>query len=70
MLYLRTASRRGVSFRLSELWFGLRNRYYRYRQRRAAGKFQVYMRSQGRTVRFDGLGRPLDDDPNDKKHWN
>jgi hypothetical protein len=29
----------------------------------------VYMRSQGRTVHFDGNGRKMDDD-NDKKHWN
>jgi len=28
------------------------------------------MRSQGRTVRFDGRGRKLDDDPDDKKRWN
>jgi len=28
------------------------------------------MRSQGRTVRFDGQGRQLDDDPDDKKRWN
>jgi hypothetical protein len=28
------------------------------------------MRSQGRTVRFDGQGRQLDEDPDDKKRWN
>jgi hypothetical protein len=29
------------------------------------------MRSQGRTVRFDGNGRPIDDDDHDdKKRWN
>jgi hypothetical protein len=29
------------------------------------------MKSQGRTVRFDGSGRQIDeDDPEDKKRWN
>jgi membrane associated rhomboid family serine protease len=70
LLYLRLAPRRGVSFAFSESWYGIRNRYYRWKRRRASRKFEVYMRSQGRTVRFDGNGRPLDDDPNDKKRWN
>jgi membrane associated rhomboid family serine protease len=70
LFYLRTAPRHGLSFGLSEQWYGLRNRYYRWKRRRAARKFQVYMRSQGRTVRFDGNGRPIDDDPNDKSRWN
>jgi hypothetical protein len=69
-LFIRLAPRRGISFHLSEKWYGLRNRYYRWKRHRAARKFQVYMRSQGRTVRFDGQGKPLDDDPDDKKHWN
>jgi membrane associated rhomboid family serine protease len=70
LLYIRLAPRRGVNFMLSESWYGLRNRYYRWKRRRASRKFEVYMRSQGRTVRFDGQGRPLDDDPDDKKRWN
>ena len=70
LLYIRMAPRRGVSFKFSEKWYGLRNRYYRWKRRRAARKFEVYMRSQGRTMRFDGQGRPLDDDPDDKKRWN
>ena len=70
LLYIRLAPRRGVGFAFSESWYGLRNRYYRWKRRRAARKFEVYMRSQGRTVRFDGQGRPLDDDPDDKKRWN
>ncbi len=70
LFYIRLAPRRGVSFAFSESWYGFRNRYYRWKRRRAARKFEVYMRSQGRTVRFDGQGRPLDDDPDDKKRWN
>ncbi len=70
LLFIRSAPRRGVSFLFSEQIYGLRNRYYRWKRRRAAKKFEVYMRSQGRTVRFDGQGRQLDDDPDDKKRWN
>jgi len=74
VLWARLAPRRGISFRfgfaLSENWYGLRNRYYRWKRRRAARKFEVYMRSQGRTVKFDGQGRRMDDDSDDKKRWN
>jgi len=70
LLWIRMAPRRGVSFAFSESLYGLRNRYYRWKRRRAARKFEVYMKSQGRTVRFDGQGRQLDDDSDDKKRWN
>jgi membrane associated rhomboid family serine protease len=70
LLYIRMAPRRGVSFTFSERWYGLRNRYYRWKRRRAARKFEVYMRSQGRTVRFDGKGKQIDEDHDDKKRWN
>jgi membrane associated rhomboid family serine protease len=69
-LYVRMAPRRGISFVFSERWFGLRNGYYRWKRRRAARKFEVYMKSQGRTVRFDGSGRQIDEDQDDKKRWN
>jgi membrane associated rhomboid family serine protease len=69
-LYIRLAPRRGVALGLSEKWYGMRNSYYRWKRRRAARKFEVYMRSQGRTVHFDGRGRQIDDDQDDKKHWN
>jgi hypothetical protein len=62
--------RRGVSFQLSEKWYALRNGYYRWKRRKAAKKFEVYMRSQGRTVKFDGSGKQLDEDHDDKKRWN
>jgi hypothetical protein len=70
VLFLKLAPRRGISFAFSEKLYGVRNRYYRWKRRRAARKFEVYMRSQGRTVRFDGQGRQLDEDPDDKKRWN
>jgi membrane associated rhomboid family serine protease len=70
LFYVRLAPRRGLSLGLSEGWYALRNRYYRWKRRRAARKFEVYMRSQGRVVRFDGNGRKLDEGPDDKKRWN
>lgn len=70
ILFVRRAPRKGVSFVASESWYGLRNRYYRWKRRRAARKFEVYMRRQGRTVRFDGQGRVIHEDPDDKKRWN
>jgi len=68
--FARMAPRRGMSFMLSESWYGLRNRYYRWKRRRAARKFEVYMRRQGRTVKFDGQGHRIDEDADDKKRWN
>ena len=78
ILYVRFATRRGISFAISERIYGMRNQYYRWKRRRAASKFQVYMKKQGRTVRFDGQGRLIDedgnrkipDDPDDRKRWN
>lgn len=68
-IFVRRAPRRGFGFALSERWYGMRNGYYRWKRRRAARKFEVYMKKQGRTVRFDGQGNLLDDD-DDKKRWN
>jgi len=68
--FIRMAPRRGFSFAFSEKWYGMRNNYYRWKRRRAAKKFEVYMRSQGRTVKFDGSGKQIDEDHDDKKRWN
>jgi len=73
LLWVKMAPRRGFAFpvaSISEPWYGLRNKYYRWKRRRTARKFEVYMKKQGRTVRFDGNGRPLHDDPDDKSRWN
>ena len=70
LLYIRMAPRRGFTFAVSEGAYGLRNRYYRWKRRRAARKFEVYMRKQGRVVRFDGNGRLMDEDQDDKTRWN
>ena len=48
--------RRGLSRTASERYFGLRNSYYRWKRRRAARKFEVYMREHDRDVHFDEHG--------------
>ena len=70
LLYAKFAPRRGMGFAVSESWYGLRNQYYRWKRRRAGRKFEVYMKKQGRTVRFDSHGRQIDEDPNDRSRWN
>jgi membrane associated rhomboid family serine protease len=74
-LYVQYAPRRGMAFSFSEQYFGLRNSYYRWKRRRAARKFEVYMGKQGRKVHFDKEGRYLEPDeerknPNDKRWMN
>jgi membrane associated rhomboid family serine protease len=53
-----------VSMGVSEQFFGIRNSYYRWKRKRAARKFEVYMRKHDRTVTFDEHGNyiPPDDD--------
>jgi membrane associated rhomboid family serine protease len=74
-LYVRFAPRRGLLFAVSERYFGVRNGYYRWKRRRTARKFEVYMRKQNREVHFDKDGRYVDPDelrknPNDKRWMN
>ena len=61
-LYVRFAPSKGLAYGASERYFGLRNAWFRYKRRRAARKFEVYMGKQGRTVRFDNDGRYIDPD--------
>jgi membrane associated rhomboid family serine protease len=73
-LFVKYAPRRGLAFGFSERYFGLRNDYYRWKRRRAAQKFKVYMGKQGREVHFDKDGKYVDPDerrdPNDKRWMN
>jgi membrane associated rhomboid family serine protease len=59
-LYLRFVSRNaprsGVQVKASEGFYGIRNSYYRWKRRRAASKFEVYMRKQDRSQYFDEHG--------------
>jgi len=43
-LYIKLSPRRGFANAGSETFYGWRNRYYRWKRRRAAKKFEVYMR--------------------------
>jgi membrane associated rhomboid family serine protease len=63
-LYLKFLPRRGLSYSATEKYFSIRNDYYRWRRRRAAKKFEVYMRKHDRDVHFDEHGNyiPPDDD--------
>jgi membrane associated rhomboid family serine protease len=56
-LYVRRGSKAAlVNVGVSERYYGLRNSYYRWRRRRAAKKFEVYMRQHDRDVHFDEHG--------------
>lgn len=73
-IYVKMAPRRGFAFAASERAFGMRNSYYRWKRKRAATKFEVYMRKHDRTVKFDEQGRYIDPDkdrdPNDRRWMN
>jgi membrane associated rhomboid family serine protease len=72
-IFLEMAPQRGLKYGVSEGFFGLRNRYYRAKRRRAAKKFQVYMRKQGKDVNIDASGRYIgldDEDPDDRRRMN
>ena len=73
-LYVKFLPRRGAAFGVSERYFGVRNSYYRWKRKRAARKFEVYMRKHDRTVTFDEHGNyvpPEDDKKNggSKSGW-
>ncbi|HUK25981.1 MAG TPA: rhomboid family intramembrane serine protease [Terriglobales bacterium] len=55
-LYVKFVPRKGLLYGTSERYFGVRNSYYRWKRRRAARKFEVYMRKHNRTVEFDEHG--------------
>lgn len=66
-LYVKFAPARGMSgkFSISEWYYGVYNSYYRWKRRRAAKKFEVYMSKHNRKVDFDEHGNyiPPDDEP-------
>jgi len=67
-LYVKFMPKRGMAYGASEGYFSLRNSYYRWKRRRAARKFEVYMRQHDRTVRFDEHGNYVPPDDPDKKN--
>ena len=64
-LYVRRGPKAAlVNVGFSERYYGMRNSYYRWKRRRAAKKFEVYMRQHDRDVHFDEHGNyvPPDDE--------
>lgn len=54
--FLRLAPYKGVRAAISERWYAARNVLLRSKRRRAARKFTVYMREQGRDANIDSDG--------------
>lgn len=67
-VYVKFLPRRGLGFATSERFYGIRNSYYRWKRRRAARKFEVYMREHDRDVKFDDLGNYVPPEERDKKN--
>jgi len=69
-LYVKFGPARGLSPRLSfsEWYHGLNNSYYRWKRRRAAKKFEVYMREHDRDVHFDEHGNYIPPEDQHKKN--
>src|ERR1700686_3726460 len=65
-LFVKFLPSRGLSYAATEPYFGARNSYYRWKRRRAAKKFEVYMKSHDRKVTFDEHGNYVPPDDNDK----
>jgi len=67
-IYVKFMPRKGLTYGASERYFSIRNSYYRWKRRRAARKFEVYMRQHNRTVTFDEHGNYIPPDEGDKKN--
>jgi membrane associated rhomboid family serine protease len=71
-IYLRFIPRYGLKGAASESVFGFRNRYYKWKRRQAAKKFEVYMRKNKREDYFDEHGNyrgPSIDKKDDDSGW-
>lgn len=65
-LYVRRGPKAAmVNVGLTECFYGMKNSYYRWKRRRAAKKFEVYMRQHDQEVHFDEHGNyiPPEDHP-------
>ena len=67
-VYVKFLPRRGLMLGATEQYFGVRNSYYRWKRRRAARKFEVYMRKHNRNVNFDEHGNYIPPEDADKKN--
>ncbi len=74
-LFLKFVPRRGFAFLTSERLYGVRNSYYRWKRKRAARKFEVYMRKHNRSDYkhedyFDEDGKMRDPEVRDRQKKN
>ena len=74
-IWLKFVPRRGFGFASSEKFYGLRNSYYRWKRKRAARKFEVYMRKHDRgdyrhEDYFDEDGKMRDPSARDRQKKN
>jgi membrane associated rhomboid family serine protease len=74
-LFLKFVPRRGFGFVSSEKLYGIRNSYYRWKRKRAARKFEVYMRKHDRgdyrhEDYFDEDGKMRDPSERDRQKKN
>jgi membrane associated rhomboid family serine protease len=67
-IYVKFVPRGRAHIGLAERYYAMRNDYYRWRRRRAARKFEVYMSKHDRTVKFDEHGNYIPPDDADKKN--
>jgi hypothetical protein len=65
-MWYQTFLTRRATFNFSERYYAFRNSYYCWKRRRAARKFEVYMRDHNRKVTFDEHGNYVP--PDDDKH--
>jgi hypothetical protein len=65
-LFVKFLPSRGLSYVATERYFGVRNSYYRWKRKRAARKFEVYMKDHDRKVSFDEHGNYIPPDEDDK----
>jgi membrane associated rhomboid family serine protease len=67
-LYVRRGPKPAmVNVGLTERYYGMRNSYYRWKRRRAAKKFEVYMRKHDQEVHFDEHGNYIPPDDEGRK---
>jgi membrane associated rhomboid family serine protease len=74
-LFLKFVPRRGFAFLTSQRLYGIRNWYYRWKRKRAARKFEVYMRKHNREDYrhedyFDENGKMRDPSVRDRQKKN
>jgi len=74
-IWLKFVPRRGFGFASSEKFYGLRDSYYRWKRKRAARKFEVYMRKHDRgdyrhEDYFDEDGKMRDPSARDRQKKN